>query len=240
MPNITLNFSSQWPTIQVAKVISSPHTAGEADTNPYLRKIPHGLGYPPLAIGLGPSNGDASYNVMEGLDVDENYVYIEDFAGKGWPNLECAVIYALDISKAYDYAEYTSQVGDVLQDENTAIDLRKFLLHSRAVGPMVLNVSTKTYENTTEGIVLRYQSPLNYPTFQFGYVRCAITNGTLRTGVWLNAPLASQAWPWLNSNGFLSQLGSTTIDGQLAGDKGSIITLRNPAIITENTTTVTL
>ena len=240
MADIKLNFSSQWPTIQVAKVVANPHNAGEADTYPYIRKIPHGLGYPPLAIGLGPSNGAASYNIMDGLDVDENYVYIRDYAGIMQPNLECAVIYALDISKAYDYAEYTSQIGEVIQDENTAVDLRKFLLHSRAVGPMVLNISTKDYENTVEGMVLRYQSPLNYPTFQFGYIRCAITVGVLRTGVWKNAPLASQAWPWLSSNGFLSRLTSTTIDGQLAGDKGSIITLRNPAIITENTTTVTL
>lgn len=240
MPNITINFSSQWPTIQVAKVVASPQTGGEPDAYPYLRKIPHNLGYPPLAIGLGPNNGSASYNAMEGLDVDENYVYIRDYAGQGWPNLECAVIYALDITKAFDYAQYTSEIGDVLQDENTGIDLRKFLLHSRAVGPMVLNISTKDYENTSEGIVLRYTSPLTYPTFQFGYVRCAITTGGLRTGVWKNAPLASQAWPWLNSNGFLSQLGSTTIDGQLAADKGTIITLRNPAIITDNTTVVTL
>ena len=240
MPNITLNFSSQWPTIQVAKVVASPHTAGEADTYPYLRKIPHGLGFPPLAIGLGTDNGTASYNVMEGLDVDETYVYIREYTGIGWPNLECAVIYALDISKAYDYAEYTSQTGTVLQDQSASLDLRKFLLHSRAVGPMVLNISTKTYENTVDGIVLRYTSPLNYPTFQFGYVRLATTNGALRAGVWKNAPLAGQAWPVLNSNGFLSQLGSTTISGVLAADKGSIITLRNPAIITENTTTVTL
>lgn len=240
MADIKLNFSSQWPTIQVAKVVASPHNAGEADTYPYIRKIPHGLGYPPLAIGLGPSNGAASYNVMEGLDVDENYIYIIDYADIVRPNLECAVIYALDISKSYDYAEYTSQIGEVLQDENTAVDLRKFLLHSRAVGPMVLNISTKNYENTTEGIVLRYQSPLNYPTFQFGYIRCVITGGDLRTGIWKNAPLASQTWPWLNSDGFLSQLRSTTTGGQLTGDKGSIITLRNPAIITENTTTVTL
>lgn len=252
MPNIKLNFSSQWPSIQVAKVIASPHTAGEADTNPYLRKIPHGLGFPPLAIGLGPDNGTASYNPMEGLDVDDTYVYIRDYAGIGWPNLECAVVYALDISQPFNYADYTSQTGTVLQDQSPTVDLRKFLLHSRAVSPMVLNVSTKTW-TVSEQSNLVYTSPLNYATFQFGYVHAAQTSGGFRAGVWKNAPLAGQAYPVLFSDGFTSSLSTSIINGQydsnfiyipgtgqVLTDIGSIITLRNPAILTENTTTVTI
>lgn len=237
MPNITVNFSSQWPNIQVAKVIANPVSAGVVASYPYARKIPHGLGYPPLAIGMAPPNGKASYNVMEGVDVDDTYVYVEDDSGTGGVVFDCVIVYALDISKEFDYANYESQVDDVTQDTGGNLDLRKFLLHSRAVSPMVLAVDVKTY--TLSDMSHTYTSPLNYPTFQFGYVRW-VDPSSFRVGIWQSAPLASQAYPWLNSNGFTSQLGGTTIGGVLATDRGSIITLRNPAIISENKVVVTI
>lgn len=252
MADIKLNFSSQWPTIQVAKVIASPATAGDADTYPYIRKIKHNLGYPPLAIGMAAPNGAASYNVMVGLDVDDTYVYINDYAQTQTQLLECAVVYALDISKGFDYSQYTSQVGDVVRDTSGGtLDLRKFLLHSRAVGPMVLSVTTKKY--TVSDQLLTYISPLNYATFQFGYVHLVQSQGIQRAGIWRNAPLASQAWPWLNSDGFTSKLATSIINGQydsnfmyipgtgeVMADIGSIITLRNPAVITSNAVTVNI
>lgn len=239
MANIKLNFSSQWPTVQVAKVVASPHTAGEASTNPYIRKIKHNLGYPPLAIGMAAPNGSASYNTMVGLDVDETYVYIPGYAGSFQQTLECAVIYALDITKPFNYAQYSSQVGKVLKDTSGGnLDLRKFLLHSRAVGPMVLAVVNKTY--TAGDLNFTYTSPLTYPTFQFGYVRWIEANGGRPAGTWQNAPLASQAFPRLVTDGYTSSLGGTTIGGNLAVDRGTIITLRNPAIITENSVTVNI
>ena len=250
MADIKLNFSSQWPTVQVARVIPSPHTAGEADTDPYLRKIPHGLGYPPLTIGMGTGS-----NVMVGLDVDENYVYIEDYAGMRWPNLECAVVYAIDISQPFTYPHYTSVEGDVLTDTSGgSLDLRKFLLHSRAVGPMVLAVSVGNYTNQSQDTLrLTYTHPLNYPIFNFGYVHLTVTVGYLRAGVWKSAPLAGQVWPVTETDGYTTTLSSAITNGQydqnsmwipgtgqVVADKGSIITMRNPAIITKNTTTVTL
>jgi hypothetical protein len=239
MADIKLNFSSQWPTVQVAKVIASPDIAGEADTYPYLRKIKHNLGYPPLAIGMSAPNGGNTFNTMVGLDVDDTYVYIPDYASTSTQLLQCAVVYALDISKPFNYAQYASQVGDVLPDTSGGnLDLRKFLLHSRAVGPMVLAVATKTY--TTSDLSFTYVSPLNYPTFQFGYVHLATTSGNLRAGLWKSAPLASQSFPWLNSDGYTSILGSTVTGGVLSADIGSIITLRNPAIITNNSVVVNI
>jgi len=237
MPNITVNFSSQWTSIQVAKVIASPTTAGEPASYPYSRKIPHGLGYPPLAIGMAPPNGKASYNIMEGVDVDATYVYIEDDSGSGGVAFDCVVVYALDISKDFDFSQYTSEVDDVQQDTHGNLDLRKFLLHSRAVSPMLLAVDVKDYTLSDMGHT--YTSPLNYPTFQFGYVRW-VDPGSGRVGIWQSAPLASQAYPWLRSDGYTSVLGGTTIAGVLATDKGSIITLRNPAIISENKVVVTI
>ena len=244
MADIKLNFSSQWPTVQVAKVIGSPATAGEADTYPYLRKIPHGLGYPPLAIGFGAPG----FGTMDGVDVDSTYVYLSN------TDYTHVVVYAVDISEPFTYPHYTSSVGDVLQDTSGgSLDLRKFLLHSRAVGPMVLTVSVGSYTNQSQDtLTLTYTHPLNYPIFNFGYVRLATTEGTLRAGVWKSAPLADQAWPVTQTDGYTTTLSSTITNGQynnsiwvqgtgqVAADKGSIITMRNPAIITNNTTTVTL
>lgn len=237
MPNITVNFSSQWPNIQVAKVINTPEASGETGAYPYIKKHKHNLGYPPLAIGMSAPAGKNSYNTMVGLDVDDTYVYIEDYGSYSQQTLECAVIYALDISTNFNYAQYGSQVDDVPQDTGGNLDLRKFLLHSRAVSPMVLSVDLKTH--TTSDLSHTYVSPLNYPTFQFGYVHWSDPSSA-RYNIWQNAPLASQAFPWLNSDGFTSNLGSTTIGGTLAADKTSIITLRNPAIISENKAVVNI
>lgn len=242
MADIKLNFSSQWPSVQVAKVIASPQTVGgEAISyGGYVRRHKHNLGYPPLAVAMGPANGAASYNAMEAVDVDDTYIYV-DTQTFGWPAITCIVVYALDITNAYDYKNYESAIGDVVEDTSGGtIDLRKFLLHSRAVSPMVLSVRTKDY--TLSDLTFTYTSPLNYPTFQFGYIRNAYDGGagSRPVGVWIGAPLAAQAWPVLQSDGFTSSLGSTTISGQLGGDKGSIITLRNPAIITNNSVSVSI
>jgi len=118
---------------------------------------------------------------------------------------------------------------------------------------MVLAVSVGNYTNQSQDTLkLTYTHPLNYPIFNFGYVRLAATEGTLRAGVWKSAPLADQAWPVTRTDGYTTTLSSIIINGQynnyvwvqgtgqVAADKGSIITMRNPAIITNNTTTVTL
>lgn len=236
MADVKLNFSSQWPSVQVAMVIDNPGTGGEPASWPYVRKFKHNLKYPPLAIGMGKSSGDGIYASMTGADVDDDYVYtpFSDLSGT-----ECIVVYALDITNAYDYKSYDSAVGDVLEDTSGGqLDMRKFLLHSRSVSPMLLAVRTKNY--TLSDMTLTYTSPLNYPTFQFGYVRWSDPASPERLGIWQYAPLASQAFPWMPSDGYTSTLSSTTINGNLAADKGSIITLRNPAIITSNTVNVSV
>lgn len=240
MADVKLNFSSQWPSVQVAKVFKDPLTSGgEAASWPYNKKFKHGLGYPPLAISMGYPAGSGSYNPMEGADVDDTYVYVTDQTSWGWPAIDCVVVYALDITNAYNYKNYENAIGDVLKDTSGGVlDMRKFLLHSRAVSPMLLAVTTKTY--TLSDMNLSYTSPLDYPTFQFGYVRHSDPSHPEQFGIWQYAPLAGQAWPVMLSDGFTSTLGSTTIGGVLAADRGSIITLRNPAIVTNNSVNVTL
>lgn len=230
MADVKLNFSSQWPSIQVAKVVASPATAGEAASYPDIRKIKHGLGYPPFAVGFGSSTGSDTYNNMVGLDVDSTYVYIKDYGGQSWPLLDSIVIYALDITQAVNYPIIPTAYGDVIKDSGNT-DLRKFLLHSRAVSPMVLNVTTGGTFGTAGTVT--YTSPLTYPTFSFGW----ISND--KFGRWMNAPLAGQAYPVMNTDGFISSLQTlATSDG--FGGKAIILTLRNPAIITTNTVSVTI
>lgn len=241
MADVKLNFSSQWPSVQVAKVFNNPETVGgEAASWPYTRKFKHGLGFPPLAIIMGKAvSGSNNYNPMTGADVDDTYVYITDQTSSGWPGIECVVVYSLDITMACDYKNYDSAVGDVQQDTSGgSLDMRDFLLHSRAVSPMLLSVRTKDY--STSDLSFTYTSPLNYPTFQFGYVRHSDPSYPEMYGKWQYAPLAGQAWPVMISDGYTSSLGSTTIGGVLAADKGSIITLRNPAIVTNNSVSVTI
>ena len=220
MADIKLNFSSQWPTIQVAKVVTNP-TGGQ--------KISHNLGFPPLAIAYTTTPG---YGTAMNLEtVSDNTVF-----SRGSDYL---VIYNVDISANFDYTSYTNAVGDPVKDETSgSIDLRKFLLHSRAVGPMLLSVHTKKY--TTSDTTLTYTSPLNYPTFQFGYLRSNKPDLGAGVGTWIGAPLAGHAWPVLRSDGYTSTLLTAVSDGKVMADVGSIITLRNPAIITNNTTSVTI
>lgn len=238
MANIKLNFSSQWPTIQVAKVFNNPqNVGGEVADFPYSRKFKHNLGYPPFAMGM-PKNGRVtSYNLMVGLDVDDTYVYVPaPYAND--TELECAVVYAIDITRNFSYDNYISEVGDVVEDNSSSgIDLRGFLLHSRAVGPMVLTQVTKDF--TTSDMNLNYTSPLNYPTFSFGWVRRSDQAGG-RVGIWQYAPLMGQVWPVAPSDGYTTNVRSTIINGVLIADKGSLLVLRNPAIITDNTTNVTI
>lgn len=241
MADIKLNFSSQWPSIQVVKVVTEVQMAGDPASHPYIRKIKHGLEFPPLAIGLLANQSTTSYGTpLQGMDVDSTYVYVSsEPTSDRYPT--SVVVYNIDISRNFDYSEYTSEVGDVLEDKTVgSLDLRKFLLHSRAVSPMLLSVKTKTY--TTSDLSFNYTHPLNYPIFNFGYVRWSYDGGAnaIPVGTWVNAPLASQAFPWLNTNGFTSSLGSTTTSGQLVADIGSIITLRNPAIITSNSVSASL
>lgn len=236
MADIKLNFSSQWPTVQVAKVIAFPQTGpGEAAAHPHVKKYKHNLPYPPLAIAMGVAAGVSSYNVMRGVDVDDTYVYCEAATG-GWPAIECIVVYAVDISTTFNYSQHTSQVGDVLEDKSGgALDLRKFLLHSRAVGPMVLDVVTKNF--SAGDLELIYNSPLSYPTFSFGYIHCPATSNMYMKNGWISVPLQEQAYPVMPTDGFQSKVYALNAANQ---DKGSIVILRNPAIITNNTVNVTL
>lgn len=249
MADIKLNFSSQWPNIQVAKVIENPSQAGEATSFPYQRRIKHNLGFPPLTLIMGGSSEDS----LDAIDVDDTYVYLSEW--QTTDNNSIVVVYNLDISEDYDYAQYGSEIGDVLQDTSGGqLDLRKFLLHSRAVSPMVLSVKTHTYnKGSVAGLNFTYTHPLNYPIFNFGYIRMALDSGALKDGVWKGVPLAGQAWPVMPTDGFTSTLESTVRNGtytggttwvpgtgDLAGDKGSIITLRNPAVVSSNTVSVTI
>lgn len=254
MADIKLNFSSQWPTVQVARVFSVGVDTSEATSYPYAYKYKHNLGYPPLAVVFGENAGIGSYLPMAGCNVDETYVYVNDEGG-GWPEPQTVVVYTIDISQAVEYPIYEEMNGDVLTDTDAYdLDLRQFLLHSRAVGPMALSVDIKNFTiDSTATMTQTYTHALDYPIFQFGYQRVATEELFDPAGMWISVPLAGQAWPVLQTDGFTATQSTIPIDGSYDGsfmwipgtghvatDIGSIITLRNPAIITNNTVEVTL
>lgn len=234
MADVKFNFSSEWPTVQVVRVISDPINSGPTDSSSGDVMLYHGLGYPPLAIGLGSPRGSNFNFQMEVLSVDENYLYITPQLATDPP--ECAVIYAVDISEPFSYPGHDSAIGTPLEDTSGGtLDLRDFLLHSRAVGPMLLDVATKTFSSNSDR--LTYYSKLPYPTFSFGFVHTTTDSSWGRQNRWVNARLGAQAYPRLFSDGFISYVHPENIADQ---DRGSIVVLRNPAIILHNTVTVTL
>lgn len=237
MADVKFNFNSQWPTIQVTRVINSPETTGQTTTNPrYTRVHAHGLGYPPLAIGMwsADTGETSSGEVMANLDVDSMYVYIRQ-PESGYGTMECAVIYAVDISTPFNYSDYDSATSDPLVDTSGGtLDLRNFLLHSRAVGPMLLNVHVEDFGAINTGIA--YSSKLSYPSFSFGSVYGGSSAGDWRD-IWIGAPLAGQSAPTTKTDGYMSTIISMGTDYTV---RGSIIVLRNPAIITNNSVDITV
>lgn len=225
MADIRLNFNSQWPSIQVAKVI--PYNSGEWEANPLANggmRAPHGLGYPPLSIWM-------SSGAMNPLTVDEEYVYR---GGEG-----DAVVYSLDISKPITYPKYPEMTGDIPEGYgNDDVDLRKFLLHSRATSPMVYSVVTKEF--TMQDTELTYSHDLGYPIFNFGYLRMNMRLGPWDEGLWVGLALRSQGWPSMPTDGITSTVDTATSSGSVIANIGSIITLRNPYIATGNTVEVTV
>lgn len=216
MADILLNFSSDWPSVQVAKVVAHPHSL--PSTNGVI-SIEHGLGYPPLALGLGVDSSR-----MEGIECNNSHILYN-----GSTPFRCIIIYALDISTPHNYPYYSSSVGDLpSEDSKSKVDLRKFLLNSDTVSPMVLNV---TVSDIGMNDAISYTSPLPYPTFQFGFVKVPSTN----SWVWANP--RNQSWPAIESDGYTAEIRNSG-NSTFYAEKVSIITLRNPSIVVNNSETI--
>lgn len=227
MADLSLNFSSQWPTVQVTQVIHDPQSTGIPFQGAYDRIHDHGLGFPPLAIAMSEAGSGEVEWPMEALDVDDHYVYVPQ-QPSNYSKIECIVIYDIDVSSDFTYGDYSSITSEPLIDTSRGtLDMRKFLLHSRSVGPMLMDVTTKNFSpgNTT----LTYQSKLGYPSFVFGYV--------LWEDIWMAAPQQGQSYPTTNTDGYVT---SVFADNPSQQTRGSIVALRNPAIITHNRVTANL
>lgn len=223
MADVVFNFNSQWPNVQVVKVIKNPAASTAYE---------HGLGYPPMAIVHG-----GRYLTMDLVDCDNTYVYTPSNPSGTAP--DHLVIYSLDVSTPFTYPTFPEIYGDVTPDESdTPLDLRNFLLHTRAVSPMVLKVETKNY--TAADYNMTSASPLSYPTFHFGWQRAAITSGQFVAGRWKSVPLGGQSFPWMVSDGYTATNNSTLQSGSPVTDIGSIVTLRNPSVVTANTVNVSV
>lgn len=218
MPDIKLNFSTQWPSIGIAKVIAPGSGT----------KVEHGLDYAPFACAYGTEK------MMRPLSVDKQYVYADNSA--------TTVVFAVDISKGNTYPTVPTSIGEIpTLNPNDNVDLRKFLLHSRAVSPMMLAVNI--YTAASGQTAFTYTSPLSHPVFMFGWI--GIKAGqqwgstTFTHDGWSYAPQGGQAYPALFSDGFTGTLTAIASDefNPFTGSI-SIMALRNPAIITNNTVQV--
>lgn len=224
-------FNSEWPVVQVAMVVDNPmHTTEKFEGT--WRRFKHNLGYPPLAIGLAGTRDGNIYNSMILLDVDETYVYINtgDVYAR---DVECAVVHPVDITYEQEYRQYSSRLVKA-EKEEPQIDLRKFLLHSRASTPMVLAVKPATFGGGNTRFAYTHNLP--YETFMFGWLRSKITSGLIRKGVWRAVPLNSTASPFFESNGRTGILS----DSSGVFDRCSIMVLRNPYLMLDNTVEITV
>lgn len=214
MSDVLVNFTTKWPSIQIAKVLTSLTTSS---------RYAHNLGYPPFAIGVG-----SVYDVMDGVTVDETYVYTDAvYSTSLWDYI---VVYGIDISTPDSFPVDNTVYGTATEDTSGGLDLSQFLFHSGAGGPMVLDVTTSAYP-------VSFTSGLSYSTFQFGWDKLADgsswAGNTVGSNAWQSAPLAGQAPPTTDSNGY-----TATVTG--LGTHGAILTLRNPSVVTLNTTAVTV
>lgn len=219
MSDIKLNFSSQWPSLQVVKVFDHTSTA----------PFNHGLPFPPLAIAYSPT-GD-----MGAATVDDTEVY-----SSGIPSGGCIAVFNLDISSSIEYPVYDEMEGEVLAGTGPDIDLRKFLLHSRAVSPMVLSVYVDSFVSASQEI--EYTHSLPYPTFMFGYIRATDAGEASmpgwKSGQWIALGLAQQSWPGMSYDGYSATIATAPPSEPFFADKASIVSLRNPAIVTRNEVSV--
>lgn len=235
MADIKLNFSSQWPSLQVVKVL--PTSSSEWGVDPSdssVKRAKHGLDFPPLCISY--LNGLMD-NVEVGLEMDKEYVYYID--DEFMTRADCIIVYNIDISKEFIYPNSDSFIGEIPKDSSTDdTDMRDFLLHSRTVAPMLYSIVTKEF--SLGDLTMTYTHDLGYPIFNFGFLYMDVVGGMFHKDRWMSVPLAGQAWPVMPTDGITSSITSFATSGTPDATKGSIVTLRNPYIISNNTTSVTI
>lgn len=230
--DINLMFSSSWPSLPVG--FEKTFTLLNTD---YPKLVPHGLGFPPLAMGWykDPSSNRAvpHYNIQ--VDKTNLYIYNDLNFGAGQTCTYAVKAYALDISKNATYpfiqqpqgiqTTYDPNYGIKLSKEGKSAnskDLRDFIIHSRTRSPLILNVQAVNDQTTDQ--TLKYLNPGGYVPWVFGFGSGYVISTT--TPVYTPAIVGSQAYPRLLIDKTTGEMSVSSIHTQ--GGLASLIVLRDP------------
>jgi hypothetical protein len=238
-------FNSSWPSLPVA-FQKSLTVAGV--TSSIL--VPHGLSFTPFAMiwAYGPHpSGVGSVSRRFFASVDGTNVTVGIGSSIFDQNFMATVTkvnikaFQLDLTQDIDYTLAPGDTFKMPYDNNygvkvslpnkdiTSRDLRNFSVHSRAQSPLILAVKTEKTQNNTGsafGVAVQYTTKYKFPVWYYGFV------GNPTTGLYIPAPLYSQSFPRLFTDGFTGYLQYSS--GPYS--KGTIIVLRDPMFAATSTT----
>lgn len=227
--DINLIFSSSWPSLAVAfqKTFSILSTD-------YPKVIPHGLGFPPLAMGWfqDPSNNHVTPHFTIHVDKTNIYIY-NDIGALGTNGKYCIVAYSVDLSQKKDYpfiqqpqgsagSTYDPNYGIKLAKEGfdaNDTDLRNFIIHSRCRSPLLLHQDAV---NSAVATTLRYTNPQNYVPWVFGFGGGQVSG----QDTYQYAIVGSQAYPRLGIDPSTGEMSVANNPGH--GNVASLVVLRDP------------
>lgn len=223
-----LIFDSSWPSLPI--VFDVLDTTGG--------NVKHNQTFPPFALlftySADPS-GIGNVVTAQAMQVDNTYIYAGTLTP---PNRLMA--FNLDLSHDIDYVlapgdtfkyPYDSSYGIKMPKSGKSInstDLRDFTVHSRAQSPLILAVKTQDTQsaNTVEGPpgtftpvnVVQYTNKGVAPTWNYGFIRGS-------TGKYTPAPMYSQSYPRIFTDGF-----TTYLSWQSPDTGATLVILRDPMV----------
>lgn len=238
-----LVFSSSWPSLPIVFEITIANAAQLSTYNfsGGVYAIPHGLKYPPLAFYWQPVTSSVTNGFLRDVaSVDSTYIYVASpFALTSTVPVSPINIkaFGIDLRVDADYifspgdtfrSPYDSSYGIKVVKSNKSIDsvdLRDFILHSRAQSPLILTVKTEKTVNPANPTTIQYSSGLKYQTWVYGWVRQLISGSTPVTNkdYFLKAPYFSQSFPSTQTNGIVS-----SINFGLFANGATLVVLRDP------------
>lgn len=240
--DIDLIFSSAWPSLPIAKEISTSIYNGSTVLSPSTALVEHGLGFPPFTIGwtVIANKTHVFFPSVNEKNIRINYSFPNP-TEYGYCNFKC---FNIDLSKTIEYPfikppttsidNYDPNFGMKVTKEGKNIDskdLRDYVLHSRCQSPQILTVQIG---NTPTGGTVVYKSPLGYTSWVFGYVKLSTSIATLVGGYYNFAPYYAQAYPITVVNGSTN----TYSVNYTIGDNASLVVLRDPMFSPTNINTV--
>ena len=243
-----LIFSSSWAALPVAfeTELSTTYSFGSIDND---MSAQHGLSITPFTQAWYSIDGGDTYRWSPFVAASSTGVYITGNPAGILPNDTGTIIfkvkaYNIDLTKDVDYAyttntglpkQYDPDYGIKIVKEGKDIDstdMRDFILHSRCQSPLILAIKTQDTKVPQENSggesinIVQYTTKYDYRAWVFGGIKVGETiaaNTGTPVGTLFGAPLFSQSYPRLFTNGFTSYL------AYFSPDRGAtLIVFRDP------------